>query len=95
MVESMMLKQAACKTDKECPRGRKCIRGKCAMPSLIDDDIPTEEIKCENGRDCYDYGLICRSGVCVDPPPYYIDCSEDSHCPLNGKCINNICRTVA
>jgi peptidoglycan-associated lipoprotein len=80
-------KPAACKVDKDCKPGERCVAGKCQGCAKDADCGPGKSCLnglcrpkpgyCDNDRDCAD-GKICRDHLCQA-------CKEDTECK-SGRC---------
>lgn len=87
------LKYPACKKDKDCKDGEKCVEGKCQQCAADADCADGETCEggscvkkqgfCSSDADCAD-GKICRQNQCVG-------CKNDVDCGAKGRCSNGAC----
>ncbi|HSC89795.1 MAG TPA: hypothetical protein VLC09_21105 [Polyangiaceae bacterium] len=85
----------ACRTERDCVAGQRCVRGACAEPSELsdgelvaspdrDEQLP---LPCRYNSDCPEAEL-CRSGTCE------LECTKDEDCPSGRSCEAGRCRVI-
>jgi len=96
------LEQGTCKSAGDCSGSKRCIRGKCVNPSMVEDRDLFDESEPVQGLMCVSAGNCgpneyCRNHVCVPYSQTFKleqgtcksagDCSGSKRC-IRGKCVN-------